>query len=115
MKKMNTKPLYSKKEIITKETIKGHLRNWICEEIVKRKITNKLIFRFEMENMAVENGNLLLMAISHSETFHLKYTIFVDNIMRYFLGLNNNSYLPATKTNLMKLKKLLKPLLKKIE
>ena len=123
-KTKNTKPLYSKKEIITKEVIKGHLRNWLIEEAIKKN--QNYIFIFDMENIIIENKSLVLACHYIPKTVtelmvYIEYdstprsiTFYIDNIMRAFLfyDSNNGSYLEATKTNLMKLKKMLKPTFK---
>ena len=124
MKTKNTKPLYSKKEIITKEVIRGHLRNWLCEKIIKKNQSYNFIF--EMENMMIRN-KFLVIAYSYKpktatevvlfgeyKSSPKTITFYIDNIMRHFLFYNGNngSYLEATKKNLMLLKKMLKPIFK---
>ena len=110
MKTSNTKPLYSKKEIITKEVIRGHLRNWLCE--IASKKNQDYNFIFEMNNIMIINKSLVFAYPYKGLTVNI--TFFIDNIMRAFLFYdgNNGSYLEATKANLAKLKKMLYPVFK---
>ena len=114
MKTEHTKPLYSKKEIITKEVIRGHLRNWLCEIVTKKKYPQYeykdpgYYFIFEMENIMIKDKTLIF---AYGDVLSPKNVVFyIDNIMRAFLFYdgNNGSYLEATKKNLAKLKKMLK-------
>lgn len=103
------------REIITKEVIRGHLRNWLTAACWSKK--NKewdYYFNFDMETMMVEKGELVFTK-TYLVTGEKSKTIifFIDNIMRVYLMQHKMKYVKATRDNLREVKRLLRSFLKK--
>lgn len=106
------------KEYITKEVIRGHLRNWLIQKTYKKK--RKYLFLFHMNRIMIEEGELTFagsnkpqvktnaVELEHYENYYRIVEFYIDNIMRIYLFQHNMQYVKATKKNLAEVKKLLK-------
>lgn len=92
-------------EVITKEVIRGHFRDWIVNKT--KTLRKKHVFTFDMESMAIGGYSITAAqkATSLSDPEFIEVIFFVDNIMREFLYTFNNQYVIANRTNMRALKR----------